>query len=210
MKPNCSSGLFKNTVVAKELLHKGLTRMTGCRSLDSFLGEMTLSVNTNSTRIRSLRYRKAIGSREKMKTLFGSSEKMEQSNGVKLPTNWIRISQLIETVSNAERDGLTFWILKSRKTHSALRKIFSSLKRGLALEINGQKSSKKCLEELKTMSRIDLTWCSKISRMNSSKIELTSRSLSCKKSATKIKHRLRTKLMKKSSSEGWSKRKQKS
>ena len=209
MKPSCSSGPSKNTAEAKELLHKGLTRMTGCRSLDSSLGEMTLSVNTNSTRIRSLRYRKAIGSREKMKSLSGSSEKMEQSNGVKLPTNWIRISPSIETVSNAERDGLTFWILKSRKTHSALQKIFSSLKRGLVLETNGPKSSKKCLEELKTMWRIDLTWCSKISKMNSSRIEPISRSLSCKKSATKIKRRLRTKSMKKSSSEGWSKRKQK-
>lgn len=67
-KPSCYSGPYRSTVGARASLRRSWTRMTGFRSQASFQAGMTRSASTSLIRTRSRQYRRAIGSRERMKS----------------------------------------------------------------------------------------------------------------------------------------------
>jgi len=73
--------------------------------LDSYLAEMILSASINSIRIKSPPFKRATGSREKMKSWLNLFEKMAPSSGVRLLTSSMQISVSPEMESNAERGG---------------------------------------------------------------------------------------------------------
>jgi hypothetical protein len=90
-KPNCSCGPFKSIAVARTSLHRSLERMIGYKLLDSYPEGMILSASINSIRIKSQPFKRATGSREKMRSWSNSFEKMVPNSGVRLLTSSIQI-----------------------------------------------------------------------------------------------------------------------
>lgn len=66
---NYSNGQFKSTVKARDLLLKNLIKMIGFKLLVSFQEEMTPNVSISSTKTKNQPFKKAIGSKEKMRSL---------------------------------------------------------------------------------------------------------------------------------------------
>ena len=90
-KPSCSYGPFKSIALVRTSPHRSWERMIGSKLLVSYLEGMILSASINSIRIRSLRFRRATGSREKTRNWSNWFEKTVPSSGVRLLTSSIQI-----------------------------------------------------------------------------------------------------------------------
>ena len=60
-KPSCCFGLSRSTVEEKRSLLESSERMIGSKLLDLFQAEMTLNVNTSSTRTKKAISKRATG-----------------------------------------------------------------------------------------------------------------------------------------------------
>ena len=126
MRQTCCSGPSRNTAVARASLLRNLIRTTGSRLLASSPVEMIPSANTSLTKIRSQQSRRVIGSKEKTRNLSSSFAKMEPSSGLRSQISSMLAWASQETASSAESAGSISLILRLKKTHSVLVKIYLS------------------------------------------------------------------------------------
>ena len=105
MRLSSCSGPFRSIVEARTLVLRNWTSTTGLKSLALFRAGMIRSASINSTRIKSQRFRKVIGSNGKTKSWSGLFVRMVPSSGARSPISSTKTLEFPEMESNAERGG---------------------------------------------------------------------------------------------------------